>query len=1118
MGSSREIVILAVAAVMAGSASSVDATVTETSTAVTAITVDGNEITRSDPSSPQDSHSSQAADVVVVERHEFTGSENAIYAPDPNNVFVAYKRFSQAPASGQNIPAQLRVARSSDGGDTWDVGVADPVAPERGELHDHSIGIDGVDESNVFVVYGNKHSNLFADWKLKLARTNDAGKTWTTSVISESNSADSVDIEVVDHRRIFVTARASGGSAPGFVMFRSSDGGATWTRQVLDAGAIGKGFYGSLGTAGMTPSADEFCDPATGAGCGRIFAAHYLSLIPNTGTRVLTGGEEDDFATWTISDVEQSNVPTRLVGIGSSLDAADRDNAYVAYEDDSGFISSMKVAYTRDGGQTWQPREIEFAREIGRSTSMVAIDPETAYVAYWRANDLSSALQTEVRVAHTSDGGETWDIRVVPQHLTQSGRTHLDLAAPTADTQYVSFIGDDRLNTTALKVARFRPGLPIPSPHPTDLLPLPPLDSPSPSGSPTPTPQPDAEVVVADRDDFTGYENSIYSPDPNNLFVAYKRFTVNPTSAEYAPAELRMAVSRDRGVSWETRVIDAAPERGAVFERAVAMDGVGTSRLFIAYLSRTSGAFADAKLMFARSTDGGSTWTTTLISTLIMGMIDVDAFDANTIFVTARGESAQRGLNVFKSVDGGQTWALHLADTELGSGLYTGVAAADMASPGSCSPISGEGCGRLFVGHYHGLLGNTHPRVAIGSQQDDFATWKSKVVESPTTETNRFRGVGASADSVDQEALFVAYEDILGNSGTMKVASSTDAGESWTVVPVDTGPVAGANTSTEALDRDHIHVAYLYRAPQGEPGDDGQVRVASTDDAGATWQVAIPPGQSSLYLDLAAPSDTVRYVSFRGEEEPDGAQVLKVARLGDAVDPDPTASATTTAEPSATPSPVPEDTSLSFTERSARSGQYSDETLFEARLTDSDDDPIAGAELSFELDGDYSTRSFSATTDEYGVASVVPILSERPALYQLTVRFTGDNELAASLATTTFVVDKEDSELALTVDGRGRNTTLQAHLTDLDSPTIGVAGRTIDFYSDGEPIGSAQTDPAGRATITVPPRYRGANRTYEAVFSGDDLYRGSSDRGDNRGGGKRSGTQDDGATGRTIAA
>ena len=57
-----------------------------------------------------------------------------------------------------------------------------------------------------------------------------------------------------------------------------------------------------------------------------------------------------------------------------------------------------------------------------------------------------------------------------------------------------------------------------------------------------------------------------------------------------------------------------------------------------------------------------------------------------------------------------------------------------------------------------------------------------------------------------------------------------------------------------------------------------------------------------------------------------------------------------------------------------------------------------------------------------------------------------------------------------------------------------VFGRTLDFYADGELIGSADTNSDGVATLRVPPRYRGGSHEFEARFQGDSFYLASSGR------------------------
>lgn len=98
------------------------------------------------------------------------------------------------------------------------------------------------------------------------------------------------------------------------------------------------------------------------------------------------------------------------------------------------------------------------------------------------------------------------------------------------------------------------------------------------------------------------------------------------------------------------------------------------------------------------------------------------------------------------------------------------------------------------------------------------------------------------------------------------------------------------------------------------------------------------------------------------------------------------------------------------------------------------------------------------------------------------------------------MMEKKETKLELTVEGRGPSMTLGARLAELHSPSSLIAGRTIDFYSNTELMGSDVTNTEGIATVQVPPGHRGSNRTYQAVFEGDDFYEPSSDERPGRGG------------------
>lgn len=84
-------------------------------------------------------------------------------------------------------------------------------------------------------------------------------------------------------------------------------------------------------------------------------------------------------------------------------------------------------------------------------------------------------------------------------------------------------------------------------------------------------------------------------------------------------------------------------------------------------------------------------------------------------------------------------------------------------------------------------------------------------------------------------------------------------------------------------------------------------------------------------------------------------------------------------------------------------------------------------------------------------------------------------------------VQQEETSLSLTVDGTGSKRTLTARLTETGSGE-GIAERVVDFYGDGELLGSGVTDGEGYASLQAPPRYRGGEHSFEVRFEGDDDY------------------------------
>lgn len=184
------------------------------------------------------------------------------------------------------------------------------------------------------------------------------------------------------------------------------------------------------------------------------------------------------------------------------------------------------------------------------------------------------------------------------------------------------------------------------------------------------------------------------------------------------------------------------------------------------------------------------------------------------------------------------------------------------------------------------------------------------------------------------------------------------------------------------------------------------------------------------------------------------------------------------------------------------SGQYGDQATFEATLEDPEGKPLEGQKVTFMLNPGESSRKFRAVTDREGKATAYEELSEAPGRYRLVTRYKPDDGRKVS-DKTTFVIEKEDSAVELTAErgsdneqseenGNGNSgSTLTAFLTDLDM-SYPIAGRTVEFYADGEFLGSAATDEDGVATFETEPRYN-KHSTFEVRFVGDDYYLDSAD-------------------------
>ena len=363
----------------------------------------------------------------TVDTDLYTGYENAIFAPDDNTVYVAYKRFLSDPTVSGYIPAELRIAKSTDAGETWTITVIDPDAIEEGDTINNSVSIDGYQGSIVYVAYHTRASGLFADMKLKLAKSTDGGSTWSVQTVADANIGDYNSVRVLKPNIALISAHGNG-PAEGIHAFTTQDGGTTWS-DTLVAGGLGNGIYTSVGAVDSRSS----------------WVSYYNSLYPDhndmNAARRLAGGSWDNFLV--------DGTTGELIGLGSSITVGPNRTVYTAYEADTASGAFVRVASKKHGGP-WNVVDVESDATIGWNTAIHEFNGKL-YVSYWRVPIGSIGLAI---FAVSGDTGTTWTPMTIPE--SRSVTPYIDCTAPSNFTQFESYqtVDPSTFTQPILRVAR----------------------------------------------------------------------------------------------------------------------------------------------------------------------------------------------------------------------------------------------------------------------------------------------------------------------------------------------------------------------------------------------------------------------------------------------------------------------------------------------------------------------------------------------------------------------------------------------------------------------------------------------------------------------------------------
>ncbi|MEW5760670.1 MAG: Ig-like domain repeat protein, partial [Candidatus Thermoplasmatota archaeon] len=168
-----------------------------------------------------------------------------------------------------------------------------------------------------------------------------------------------------------------------------------------------------------------------------------------------------------------------------------------------------------------------------------------------------------------------------------------------------------------------------------------------------------------------------------------------------------------------------------------------------------------------------------------------------------------------------------------------------------------------------------------------------------------------------------------------------------------------------------------------------------------------------------------------------------------------------------------------------KKGQYTDEVLFKALLTDNENEPLPDKNITFT----FNTLTIKTKTNDNGIAETKITLTQIPGEYVVTALFEGDEFYNSSSDTTKFIVEKEDTILTYTGDLSGQysdEVKLSAVLADKDS-LLGINERIVSFTL-GRQFGINLTNVSGYCEVfiildQIPDKY-----LVYANFTGDDYF------------------------------
>jgi photosystem II stability/assembly factor-like uncharacterized protein len=329
--------------------------------------------------------------------------------------------------------------KTTDGGLTWG-----PVTDRQ--IRTSSVGAVAVAESNPDVVYlGMGETQLRGNIMQGdgVYKSGDAGKTWRHLGLGQSQAIARIRVDPTNPDLVYVAALGKP-YAPGVErgVFRSRDGGVTWTRVL----------FRNDSTGAVDLAIDRTNPTVLYAALWQVYRTPWKLWSGGPGSGLFKSTDGGD--TWT-ELTRNPGLPKGVVGkIGVAVSPADPSRVYAIVEADDG-----GVFRSDDGGHTWTLMNGERKlRQRAFYYTRIVTDPKSRDRVYvlntsmYRSDDGGRTFPTVVATPH----GDNHDLWIDPTNTerlansndgggtvsTNGGRTRTDQTYPTAQPYRVEITRD----------------------------------------------------------------------------------------------------------------------------------------------------------------------------------------------------------------------------------------------------------------------------------------------------------------------------------------------------------------------------------------------------------------------------------------------------------------------------------------------------------------------------------------------------------------------------------------------------------------------------------------------------------------------------------------------------